>query len=167
MLKKVAIWSMASSVGLITVGCATIDGMVADSRNFLGIQDDAQATEPLKPATQKAESVKVSTKKSADQTKTAKQIKTTKPVKVARTEEEIKAIQANVDAVLAKKKVDAEKKKAEKAAREASCTTLVERLKQEDRQYLGEELYANLKEANLTCTNIEKLKIQVLVALFL
>lgn len=159
MLKKVAIWSMASSVGLITVGCATIDGMVADSRNFLGIQDDAQATEPLKPATQKAESVKVSTKKSADQTKTAKQIKTTKPVKVARTEEEeIKAIQANVDAVLAKKKADAEKKKAEKAAREASCTTLVERLKQEDRQYLGEELYANLKEANLTCTNIEKIK---------
>lgn len=41
MLKKVAIWSTAASVGLITVGCATIDGMVADSRNFLGIQDDA------------------------------------------------------------------------------------------------------------------------------
>lgn len=159
MLKKVAIWSTAASVGLITVGCATIDGMVADSRNFLGIQDDAQATEAVKPTTQKTESVKASTKKSADQTKTAKQIKTTKPVKVARTEEEeIKAIQANVDAVLAKKKADAEKKKAEKAAREASCTTLVERLKQEDRQYLSEELYANLKEANLTCTNIEKIK---------
>lgn len=112
MLKKVAIWSTAASVGLITVGCATIDGMVADSRNFLGIQDDAQATEAVKPTTQKTESVKASTKKSADQTKTAKQIKTTKPVKVARTEEEeIKAIQANVDAVLAKKKADAEKKK--------------------------------------------------------
>ena len=159
MLKKVAIWSMAASVGLIIVGCATIDGMVADTRTFLGIQDDAQATEPLKPATQKVESVKASTEKSADQTKTAKQIKTTESVKVARTEEEeIKAIQANVDAVLAKKKADAEKKKAEKAAREASCTTLVERLKQEDRQYLGEKLYANLKEANLTCTNIEKIK---------
>ena len=105
MLKKVAIWSTAASVGLITVGCATIDGMVADSRNFLGIQDDAQATEAVKPTTQKTESVKASTKKSADQTKT------TKPVKVARTEEEeIKAIQANVDAVLAKKKADAEKK---------------------------------------------------------
>lgn len=159
MLKKVAIWSMAASVGLIIVGCATIDGMVADTRTFLGIQDDAQATEPLKPATQKVESVKASTEKSADQTKTAKQIKTTESVKVARTEEEeIKAIQANVDAVLAKKKADAEKKKAEKAAKEAFCTTLIERLKQEDRQYLGEELYANLKEANLTCTNVEKIK---------
>ena len=71
MLKKVAIWSTAASVGLITVGCATIDGMVADSRNFLGIQDDAQATEPVNPSTQITESVKASSKITAVQTKTA------------------------------------------------------------------------------------------------
>lgn len=60
-------------------------------------------------------------------------------------------------AVQKKKEVE-EHKRSEKIERERKCTALVERIKREDRQYLGDELYSVLKEVNLTCKNLDGFK---------
>ena len=60
-------------------------------------------------------------------------------------------------AVQKKKEVE-EHKRSEKRERERKCTALVERIKREDRQYLGDELYSVLKEVNLTCKNLDGFK---------
>ena len=57
-----------------------------------------------------------------------------------------------------RKKEIAEHKRTEKIEKERKCTALVERIKREDRQYLGDELYSVLKEANLTCKNLDGFK---------
>ena len=60
-------------------------------------------------------------------------------------------------AVQKKKEVE-EHKRSENIERERKCTSLVERIKQEDRQYLGDELYSVLREVNLTCKKLDGFK---------
>ena len=133
MLQKLAFYSVLASVGLIATGCATIDQMVEEGRNFLGMQEVADGQEP------KAQSG-ASKKTTKEQTKKANEA------------------QARAKAELAKKKEEAERKKLEQAQKAKDCAALVARVKQEDRQYLGDELYSVLKEVNLTCKNLDGFK---------
>ena len=85
--------------------------------------------------------------------------------KVAAQQKELEAIYGkpikspeDMKKAVKRKKEIAEHKRTEKIEKERKCTALVERIKREDRQYLGDELYSVLKEANLTCKNLDGFK---------
>lgn len=132
MLRKIALFSVLSSVGVIAAGCSTIDQMVEEGRNLLGMPEVAEGHEPKAG------------------TAVPKQAKA-QPKKVNEEQTRAKAEQTQ-------KKAEAERKKIEQIQKEKDCTALVAKIKQEDRRYLGEELFSVLKEANLTCRNLDGFK---------